>query len=891
MLRRLTTVRVLWRAFVPVSLAITSAFAATVCAAQAPSRSTFAPLTADSIGASSTLATPVTISVTDAALSDVVSMIAKQAGLSLTYDASLPGIDHKISLSLTRVAAARAILQALDHSPIQAMVSPSGQIVLVARSMGQRAGVVEGTVRDAITSAPLAGARVELAGTRFTTVSRESGRFSLGRIPAGVYTARITRLGFRPTDIERLTVADDEITPLLEVPLDHAPITLAEMVVTPGYFGMMQPGLGTQQTMSRQRIENIPQIGEDIYRAVNRLPGVTSSDFSADFFVRGGSSSELYVTLDGLELIEPFHLKDIGGGLSIIDSRAIGGVELTTGGFSADYGDRLTGVFTMRSVDPHVDGTRTSIGLSVMNARVTSQGDFNRGRGAWLFSARRGYLDLALKLASAQDSLNPQYYDVFGKAEYNLGRAGQVAFHVLDAGDALTYLDSPDPSIRSHYRSSYAWLNWNGRAGALRYETVASLGRLRWSRDGDRIGNNGALTALVDDRRSLLVGGVRQDWSLALTPRALLKFGADVKQGAADYDYWSQVETESAEAGTVVRTWDTTEVRESPRSTRVGAYVAPRYRLFRSLAVELGLRYDGASHTGDAVFSPRLNLSWQPRVGTSVRGAWGRYSQSQPLAGLQAQDGIGQFFSAERAEHRVIGVEQMLPRGLTGRVEVYDRRLSNQRPRFINAAPGIEMFPEINWDRVRIDPERGLARGIELLLARDEARRIDWSVGYALASVTDHVDGRDIPRATDQRHTVTADWAYRPTSNKWRLSVAGVWHSGWPYTPQVVSLDTTANTPTTFGIFPSWKPGELNSERVPSYRRVDARWTRFFDTRDGRVSLFAEVYNLFGIHNRRGYSKNVSIDPQRRQVTFVRANEDWIPRLPTVGITWEFGGR
>ena len=235
------------------------------------------------------------------------------------------------------------------------------------------------------------------------------------------------------------------------------------------------------------------------------------------------------------------------------------------------------------------------------------------------------------------------------------------------------------------------------------------------------------------------VGGVRQDWSLALTPRALLKFGADVKQGAADYDYWSQVETESAEAGTVVRTWDTTQVRESPRSTRVGAYVAPRYRLFRSLAVELGLRYDGASHTGDAVFSPRLNLSWQPRVGTSVRGAWGRYSQSQPLAGLQAQDGIDQFFSAERAEHRVIGVERMLPRGLMGRVEVYDRRLSNQRPRFINAAPGIEVFPEINWDRVRIDPERGLARGVELLLARDEARRIDWSVGYALASVTDHV--------------------------------------------------------------------------------------------------------------------------------------------------------
>jgi hypothetical protein len=208
----------------------------------------------------------------------------------------------------------------------------------------------------------------------------------------------------------------------------------------------------------------------------------------------------------------------------------------------------------------------------------------------------------------------------------------------------------------------------------------------------------------------------------------------------------------------------------------------------------------------------------------------------------------------------------------------------------VSAAPGIEVFPEINWDRVRIDPERGRARGVELLFARDDGRRVDWSVGYALASVTDHIGGRDVPRATDQRHTVTADWAYRPTSNKWRLSIAGVWHSGWPYTLQVVTIDTIAKSPTTFGILPQWAAGELNTERLPSYRRVDARWTRFIDTRNGRVALFAEVYNLLGIHNRRGYYTNVNFDARGGRVTFPRSSEDWIPRLPTVGITWEFGG-
>jgi len=884
----MTVLRHFGRRLVVRALAFASLVSAAAVAQTPATLSAFTPLTTDSTTHAPVLRSLVSLAVTNAPLSDILASIAKQASLSLTYDPSLTGLDRRISIRLTQTSAARAILRVLENAPIHAMVSASGQVVLVPAPTGRRTGIIEGTIRDAVTEAPIAGARVELIGTRFATTSRERGDFSFARLPPGDYSARITRLGFRPVTVERVTVGDVDVPPL-EVSLDHAPIPLAAVVVTPGYFGMMQPTLGTSQTISRERIETVPQIAEDIYRAVNRLPGVTSSDFSADFSVRGGSGNELYVTLDGLELIEPFHLKDGGGLLSILDSRAIGGVDLTTGGFSAEYGDRLTGAFTMRSVDPRLEGSLTSVGLSVMNARLMSRGTFNEGKGAWLASARRGYLELALRLSQLSDSLEPHYYDLFGKVEYDIGRAGRVGVHALHAGDELTYLDTPDPSIRSRYRSSYVWTNWQAQFGRLRQQTVASLGGLTWNRDGERVEQD-LLTAVVRDRRSLTVGGVRQDWSVELGQRALLKFGADVKRGDAKYDYESHVGEFVDGGGTSVVEWDTTVVQRSPQGSRIGLYIAPRIRPVNSLAVELGARFDRATHTDDNEVSPRLNVSWQPRVGTTLRGAWGKYSQSQSLAGLQAQDGVDQFFAAERAEHRVIGLDQLLPNAFSLRVEAYDRRLSNQRPRFVTTGPGVDVFPEITWDRVRLAPTRGRARGVELLVARDEGRRVLWSAAYALASVTDRIDGRNVPRSTDQRHTVTADWAYRAPSNKWRLSAAGVWHSGWPYTPEVLTIDTLANTPTKFEILPHRSSGELYSGRLPSYHRIDARWTRVFETRNGRVSLFFEVYNLLGTLNTRGYSTNVNINGRTRQVSLWRESQLWIPRLPTFGITWEFGG-
>ncbi len=83
------------------------------------------------------------------------------------------------------------------------------------------------------------------------------------------------------------------------------------------------------------------------------------------------------VLLDGLEVYEPFHLKDIGGGaFSAVDVMAIGGIDMMTGGFPARYGDHMSGVLDISSVKPQAE-RRTALGISFMNARLLTDGQFD----------------------------------------------------------------------------------------------------------------------------------------------------------------------------------------------------------------------------------------------------------------------------------------------------------------------------------------------------------------------------------------------------------------------------------------------------------------------------------------------------------------------------------
>lgn len=862
---------------------LSSAFSpATATAQETAAQSSFSALKPDGNGIA---ALQQTYSVRfDGTVAAAIRLVAQTAGVDVSFDESLPGLTSHVSLGGSKESAARLLLRIVDGSPLTVRVSRSGQVVIVARrDPRQTRGAIAGQVRDAVTGEPIGDVRVEAQTENARALSKSDGAFSIANLGPGNHRLHFLRIGYRPKVVD-VSSDEDGSTERINVTLEQAAVALAAVRVSPGQFGVMETSAGTPHTLSREEIRTNPQLGEDVFRAVNKLPGLSSNDLSAKFFVRGGAGSELYVSLDGVELYEPFHLKDIDAALSIVDVESIGGIDLSTGGFSAEYGDRLTGVFRMSSIQPPAEGSRHAVGLSVTNLRGMSQGGFAGGRGGWVVSARRGYLDLALRLTNSDDSIKPRYYDAFAKVQYGLGSNQRIAAHVLHAGDKMRYLVAGDPSIYSAYGSTYGWVTWDAGIGnRLSSTAVASVSRLTWDRRGDQV-DQGQKILGVEDNRSFDAAAIRQDFKLSLSDRALLRFGGEFKHENAHYDYLNWVRRASRDEGDLVFTFDSTVSSKSPSGNQLGAYAAQRVA-FSRFVVEGGIRFDHQTNRGgESQVSPRISAAWNIATGTTIRGAWGRYFQSQPLFELQTNDGISEFARAELAEHRVIGIEQKLPFGIEGRLEAYQRLLSRQHPRFLNALNSLDVFPEITQDRIRIDPGDGEARGIEFLIRPSSRRSFDWSATYALASIEDDISGRKVPRPIDQRHTFSADVSYRAPTGKWRVSAGWLYHSGWPYTPLYFRADTIFANSNQVSLNISSRLGELNAGRLPSYYRLDFRATRYMEFRGSRIAVFADVFNALNRENARGFEYDLKFNPVR----FVRGLDTQVPRLPTLGITWEF---
>lgn len=662
-------------------------------------------------------------------------------------------------------------------------------------------------------------------------------------------------------------------------PADPA-VKLADFVVTPSRYSVAREGDGSRATLTRADLEVLPQVGEDLFRSIARLPGVAADDFTAKFWVRGAPQRQLLVRLDGADLLEPFHLKDVDGALSIIDLRAVSQLDLLTGGFNADYGNRAAAVLTMDTLSATGAQPSYSAGLSVTSMRAGGMGTMLAGRGRWFGSVRRGYPDLALKLEGRAEEIYPRYWDAYAKAEFDLAPGHVVSVHALHAADTLRIVDPDGPDLNSSYDSDYLWLRWRASwSDRVTAETVLTQSWLAWRRDGAGI-YLPRYRLELRDRRSLSATALRQDWSVAASPRTLVRAGWQVGRDAAQYSYSLYREDPTVVAGNLVALPRSIRLAPQPRSEQAGAFLAVRRALADDWAIEPGLRLDHSSAAGDQGLSPRLNAAWQLDRATTLRAAWGLYAQAQGAHELAVQFGDTQFHPAERAEHRVLGLERLLSGGVNLRLEAYQRLTRDPRPQWFNRYDTYGIFPEAQTDRILLAPARTEARGVELIARRRGHGAIDWSASYALARATQDLATGPLPAARDQRHAFYADVSYRLGAH-WRFGAAWQFHTGWPITPvsySAVALNSGGRT-----LVRSFGP--TLSQRLPAYHRLDLRASRTIPLRRGSLTVFLDVFNAYDRANPLAYDYNPAV--VNGVVVDGQQPRKMLPIVPSIGLSWE----
>lgn len=839
------------------------------------------------------------LDVSNITLGEALTLLRRNTGIGLVYSPDRVPVDRVVTCSCVNSTVEEALRVLLRGTELT-FTATSTQVRIVpqqASRPGRTVGSIAGIVLDATDGRPVRSAQVQLSDGR-GTLTNENGRFILLNVPAGTYSVAISGLGWDPAEVHNIRVEPGG-TAIVEVRLERRIIPLSALVVAPGTFGILDEVSDfALQTITREQIETVPQLGEDVFRSLRRLPGIASGDISTKLHLRGGRDRELLYLLDGMELYEPYHLKDFEGTLGVIDIQAIGGIDLHAGGFPVDFGDRMTGVFDMQTRRPPEEGSRTTLGLSITNASVMSRGAFAQGRGDWLFSARRGYLDIALAMTDTDPGISPQYYDVLGKVQYQVGSRHVLSAHILHAGDHLDLdqdvLDADQAGeLSTGWGNTYGWLTWKAfLSPRVKVRTIASAGRITRSRNGfmDELGRiEGPEAMLVEDERGFEFAGVKHEWSADLRDNFVTRAGVSLKALRGDFDYlhWTRnlVADYRAERVGVV---DSVRARLKLEGTDFGSYFAARFQPLPWATTELGVRYDRHTHANDSDVSPRLHAVIDVSPKTTLRAGWGRYHQSQGMNELEVADGETSFARSERASQVAVGLEHRLENGVSARLEVYSRKIDRPRREYLNLWREILAFPEMDGDRYRVDPSEARARGLEVLVSHD-GPVWDWSASYALSKAEDRISGAWVPRFMDQRHALTLTAGYYP-SPKWRFSGAWHVHSGWPFTPQEIVFDTL----TVFrGVGENWplhwreQFGPLNSHRLPAYHRLDLRATRRFEFERGALDVYLDLFNAYDQTNLRSY--DYYLDERGGRLMHIEIpDEELLPILPSLGFRWEF---
>lgn len=746
---------------------------------------------------------------------------------------------------------------------------------------------ITGKVTDDNNS-PIEFATIRMVGTALGAYSNLKGEFSLSVPSTDTLMIEVSCLGY--ASVKRQYVKPKgNIT--LNAKLYPKSQELSEVQVVE-----IKRQTDQMQKLDAKMLKLTPDAsGGSVEAVLSTMAGVSSkNEMSSQYMVRGGSYDENSVYINGVEIYRP-QLISSGQqeGLSIINPDMVGSVSFSTGGFSAEYGDKMSSVLDITYREP--EAFEGAVALSLQG------GSISIGQSVKKFSQLHGFRykrnSSLLGSLETKGEYDPQYFDYQTSLNYKFNNKwkasllGNISINnyrftpqnrntsfgtSTNAKQFTVYFDGHEKDKFETYFGALSLSYKHSKttdmtllaSGYLTNELVAYdihgeywLDEAGTSGDG-AIGGELGVGKYHEHARNRLKMSV---FSLGLKGNTAigknkLSYGLSFNHESV-YERASEWEQRDSAGYSLPHTGEGVHMvynltsKQDFGSNRVSAFVQDVYKLATTagyFTINGGVRLSYWDFNGEFLVSPRASVGFVPSRNErfALRFATGLYYQS-PFYKEYRMEKTDEFdnsyislnkdIKSQRSVHCILGGDYTFRasnRPFKVTAELYYKNLSNVIPYEID---------NLKLVYSGLNQSNGFVTGADFKFFGQFVEGTDSWISFSLMKTQENLNGVKVPRPTDQRYSFALFFTdYFPKFPKMKFSLKAILSDGLPTTSPRMTRD-------------------VSYFRVPAYKRVDAgvsyqllgentsKNTNKFFRHFRSIWLGLDAFNLFDITNVSSY--------------------------------------
>jgi hypothetical protein len=696
---------------------------------------------------------------------------------------------------------------------------------------GQSTGTIRGFLTDENNGEALAYANVYVKEMKAGSSTDAHGYYFINGITGNkTYTVVYSYVGYETKEI-KVVVKPNKITQV-DVSLNSTSYQL-DVVEKVGEIYKAEKNstnLGLQR-ISLKELEKLPKgVETDVFRSLQYLPGVKSTgDVSARYYVRGGASNQNLVLLNGATIYNPFHALGL---FSVIDPEMINNVEFFKGGFTSEYGGRISSVLKVITKDGNKNNFSGKVSTSLMTGKILLEGPF-WGGGSFIVTGRESYSNQILKKFLNENTLPINFYDFSFKLNTKnpFIENGKFIFYGFLSGDKL---ENDDPTKED--------FNWNNDVLGFDWYQVY----------------DSPLYSKLSLTLSKFNGEVLPKFSTA----------KQRKNEVVDYTFsfdmtYISESKDELSLGMALKTLNTKLLLENRSGAlsdvedfggNVSLYVKYKFLRFENVGIDIGTRVNTVSFTpnGEFLFEPRVNATFRVSNPLAVKLGWGIFQQEITTI-ADEKDVISlfepwiitpEYLDPARSTHYTGGIELDLTSKLNLQVEGYYKRVTNLP--FVNDNKVFDEDPDL------VSGE-GESYGLETLVKFTDMP-FSFTTSYSLSYAYNTVNNWKFYPKYDSRHNLNIIVDYNFGDN-WVANIIWTYNTGLPFTKLIGYYDKlfSNNFYSNWVFSNSYMPyailGDKNVGRLPDYHRLDISLSKKINLFFTKVYIDLSVINVYDRKN------------------------------------------